>query len=88
MLAGSIYWSGDRDRRKQFEGVVAEKKAKEKNEAWIRELEARDAEDKEIAAKREEFRKMREEGLARCVIERREERGLGILAVVRDFVGK
>ena len=88
MIAGSVYWSGDRDRRKQFEGVVAEKKAREKNEAWIRELEARDLEDREIAAQREELRKRKEEGLARCVIERREERGLGILVAVKDLVGK
>ena len=47
MLAGSTYYQKDRAKRKEFEGVVAEKKAKEKNEAWIRELEARDREDKE-----------------------------------------
>ena len=67
---------------------MAEKKAREKNEAWIRELEARDIENREIAAQREELRKRREAGLARCVIERREERGLGILAAVRDLAGK
>ena len=42
-----MYYKKDRIRRKEFEGVIAEKKAKEKNEAWIRELEARDREDKE-----------------------------------------
>ena len=47
MLAGSVYYEAERSRRKEFEGVVAEKKGKEKNEAWIRELEARDKEDKE-----------------------------------------
>ncbi len=47
MVAGSMYYKTDRIRRKEFEGVIAEKKAKEKNEAWIRELEARDREDKE-----------------------------------------
>jgi hypothetical protein len=53
MLAGSVYWQADRDKRKEFEGVVAEKKAKEKNDAWIKELEARDEEEREIRAARE-----------------------------------
>jgi hypothetical protein len=53
MLAGSAYWSADRDKRKEFEGAVAEQKAKEKSDAWIRELEARDEEEKEIKAARE-----------------------------------
>jgi hypothetical protein len=53
MLAGSAYWQSDREKRKEFDGVLAEKKAKEKNEAWIRELEARDEEAKQIKAERE-----------------------------------
>jgi hypothetical protein len=38
MLAGSAYWQADRNKRKEFDAAVAERKAKEKNEAWIREL--------------------------------------------------
>ena len=57
MVAGSMYWQTDRQKRKEFEGVVAERKAKEKNEAWIRELEARDKEEREIRAMREARRK-------------------------------
>jgi hypothetical protein len=57
MVAGSMYWQTDRQKRKEFEGVVAEKKAKEKNEAWIRELEARDEEERELRAMREARRK-------------------------------
>lgn len=53
MLAGSAYWQQDREKRKEFDGVIAEKKAKEKNEAWIKELEARDEEEKHIKAVRE-----------------------------------
>jgi hypothetical protein len=52
MVAGSVYWDADRRKRKEFNGVVAEAKAKEKNAAWIRELEARDDEEKEIRAMR------------------------------------
>lgn len=57
MVAGSVYWQGDRDKRKEFDAVVAEKKAKEKNEAWIRELEARDQEEKDIKARKEAWRR-------------------------------
>ncbi|KAG0645659.1 Respiratory supercomplex factor [Hyphodiscus hymeniophilus] len=57
MVAGSVYWQSDRDKRKEFDGVVAERKAKEKNEAWIRELEARDEEEKEIKAMRDARRR-------------------------------
>ena len=61
MYVGSLYYSKDRTKRKEFEGVVAEKKAKEKNEAWIRELEARDREEKDMMAKREAARRRAEE---------------------------
>lgn len=53
MVAGSMYWKSDRQKRKEFDEVVAERKAKEKNELWIKELEARDEEDKEIRAEKE-----------------------------------
>lgn len=52
MVAGSAYWSGDRAKRKEFEGLVDEKKKKEKHEAWIKELEIRDQEDQEFSAMR------------------------------------
>lgn len=53
MLAGSTYWQKDREKRKEFDEVLKEKKAKEKNEAWIRELEARDEEAQMIRAERD-----------------------------------
>lgn len=56
VVAGSVYYKTDREKRKEFEGAVAERKAKEKNEAWIRELEARDAEERALAARRKEQR--------------------------------
>jgi len=58
MVAGSMYWQTDRQKRKEFDAVVAERKAKEKNEAWIRELEARDEEEKDL----KEMRRKRAEG--------------------------
>lgn len=48
MVAGSAYWSGDRKKRQEFDGLIEEKKKKEKHEAWIRELEIRDKEDQEF----------------------------------------
>lgn len=57
MIAGSMYWQTDRQKRKEFDKVVEERKAKEKNEAWIRELEARDEEEKDIRRIREARRR-------------------------------
>jgi len=45
IVVGSIYWKEDRDKRKHYQGLLGEKRAKEKKEAWLRELEARDRED-------------------------------------------
>lgn len=57
MVVGSMYWKTDRQKRKELDAVIAEQKAKEKKEAWIRELEARDQEEKEFQAMREARRK-------------------------------
>lgn len=57
MIAGSVYWQSDRQKRKEFDKVVEERKAREKNEAWIRELEARDEEEKDIRRMREARRR-------------------------------
>jgi len=57
MIAGSMYWQTDRQKRKEFDKVVEERKAREKNEAWIRELEARDEEEKDIRRIREARRR-------------------------------
>jgi hypothetical protein len=57
MIAGSMYWQTDRQKRKEFDKVVEQRKAREKNEAWIRELEARDEEEKDIRRIREARRR-------------------------------
>ena len=46
MLGGSYYYNADRLKRKEYTDLVKQKKAQQKREAWIRELEARDEEDK------------------------------------------
>ena len=45
LVGGSFYYNSDRILRREYDKIQTEKKAKEKNEAWIRELEARDKED-------------------------------------------
>lgn len=59
MIAGSAYYEGDRSKRKEFEGVVADKQKKERHEAWLRELEARDEEEQELRALRSKLMKAR-----------------------------
>ncbi|KAI9807876.1 MAG: hypothetical protein M1825_005182 [Sarcosagium campestre] len=56
VVAGSIYYKQDREKRKKYQGLVAEKVAEEKKQAWIRELEARDEEDKLARARRQDIR--------------------------------
>ncbi len=53
LIAGSFYYDTDRKRRREFQGVLAAKKAEEKKQAWIRELEARDREDRALEDKKE-----------------------------------
>ena len=91
IVAGSMYYQTDRQKRKEFEGVVAERKAKEKNEAWIRELEARDREDKDWRARKQAINQAAKSpdavGAAKSVVEQCERRGEGvILDAVRDLV--
>lgn len=59
MVAGSAYWESDRSKRKQYGDLVEEKKKKDKHEAWIKELEIRDAEDEELRRMRERMMKGR-----------------------------
>jgi hypothetical protein len=55
MVAGSAYWEGDRIKRKQFDGIVEEKKKKEQHEAWLKELEIREEEEQELRAVRKKL---------------------------------
>jgi hypothetical protein len=59
MIAGSAYWEGDRAKRQQYDGLVEEKQKKERHEAWLRELEVRDEEEKELRALRSKLMKGR-----------------------------
>ena len=91
IVVGSMYYQTDRQKRKEFDGVVADRKAKEKNEAWIRELEARDQEDKDWRARREAIEQAAKSpnavGAAKSVLEKSERRGEGgILDAVKELV--
>ncbi|KAL1629654.1 Respiratory supercomplex factor 1, mitochondrial [Diplodia seriata] len=58
MAAGSMYWSEDREKRKEFDALQQQKTAVEKRDAWLRELEARDEEEKALRARVEKRRAM------------------------------
>lgn len=47
IVAGGIFYKDERLKRKRFETVVEDKKAAEKREKWLRELEMRDQQDRE-----------------------------------------
>lgn len=57
MLGGSAYWEEDRKRRKTYQGLVDQKDKKEKHDAWIRELEARDEEEQELTRLKQKMQK-------------------------------
>merc|ERR1712093_605183 len=91
MIGGSMYWQTDRQKRKEYDVVIAEKKAKEKNEAWIKELEARDEEEKEKVAadageKQGIFEKVVEEGKGASSVVGEEEKRKGVLESVSSLV--
>lgn len=50
MVAGSMYYSKDRAKTKELRKIQEETDAEEKRQKWIRELEARDEEDKAMRA--------------------------------------
>ncbi|KAF2140893.1 uncharacterized protein K452DRAFT_251677 [Aplosporella prunicola CBS 121167] len=99
MYVGSMYWKEDREKRKEYENLSEEKKRLEKRDAWIRELEARDEEDKAMRAKMEKLKQRKKESEAaaaaaaskeasetRSALEGSEERGLGVMEAVRALL--
>lgn len=47
VVAGGMYFKAERQQRREFEKAVEVRKAQEKRDAWLRELEIRDQEDRE-----------------------------------------
>ena len=72
MLGGSYYYNADRLKRNEYVKLKKQREAQEKKDAWIRELEARDAEDKEWRFKLGKVRDLqKEEAEMRAVEEKR-----------------
>ncbi|TKA49718.1 hypothetical protein B0A54_00387 [Friedmanniomyces endolithicus] len=69
MLAGSAFWQGDRKKRNQFNELVSDQQKKEKHEAWLRELEARQEEE-------DELQRVREKMISRRVAEKTSEQSV------------
>jgi len=90
MLAGSVYWKADREKRKELDGVMDERKKMAKRQKWLAELEARHEEDQAYRRKME--RMARGEPEAKSVLESCEQRSilprsnLGILESVQDLI--
>lgn len=51
MIGGAIYYNADRFKRAQYQKMMKKQKEQEKKDKWIRELEAREIEDKEWRAR-------------------------------------
>ena len=100
MLGGSYYYKADRLKRNEFVKLKKQREAQEKKDAWIKELEARDAEDKEWRTKmgivrdvqREEAEMgVGEERRARDAAMKAQEAGLnddgrGVIAAIRNQI--
>ena len=92
MLGGSYYYNADRLKRKEYNDLVKKKKSQEKRDAWIRELEARDLEDKDWREKLGKVRDFqREEAEKKAVEEKRAREGIsddgrGVIATLKEKV--
>ena len=67
MVGGSVYWESDRQKRNEFNELIEDKKKKEKHEAWLKELEARQQEE-------DELRRIRNKMIDSRVAEKRSEK--------------
>ena len=92
MLGGSYYYNADRLKRKEYTDLVKKRQAQEKKEAWIRELEARDQEDKDWRLKMGKVRDAKREEAEREALnekhnkEMKSEDGKGVIAAVKEKV--
>ncbi|KAI1375480.1 hypoxia induced protein conserved region-domain-containing protein [Hypoxylon crocopeplum] len=50
MVAGGAYYGADREKRKELIKLEAQQRAEERNRKWLKELEVRDEEDKQLKA--------------------------------------
>lgn len=96
LVVGGMYFKTERQQRREFEKAVEVRKAQEKRDAWLRELEIRDKEDREwrerhaaieAAAKDAGKRSSPQEpDAARAAIESADEKGIGVLDAAKVLV--
>ncbi|KAI1500167.1 mitochondrial hypoxia responsive domain-containing protein [Biscogniauxia marginata] len=70
MVAGGAYYGADREKRRELVKLEAQQRAEDRHQRWLRELEVRDEEDKQIQAvmrrKRERLEQRRADEKARA----------------------
>ncbi|KAL4878419.1 hypoxia induced protein conserved region-domain-containing protein [Aspergillus karnatakaensis] len=98
VVAGGVYYKAERTQRREFEQALELKRGQEKRDAWLRELEIRDKEDKEWrerhaaieAAAKEASKKPAspEQDAARSALEPADEKSIGVLNAVRDLMSR
>lgn len=96
LVAGGMYFKTERQQRREFDQAVEVRKKQEKRDAWLRELEIRDKEDREWrerhasmeAAAKEAGKKPREPDAARSALEPRDEKSVGVLDAVKALVSR
>ncbi|KAL8668296.1 MAG: hypothetical protein Q9168_007073 [Polycauliona sp. 1 TL-2023] len=89
MVAGSFYYNSDRILRKEYDDILKERKAIEKRNAWIKELEARDLEEKDWREKVKEVTKKRKEEEDLAMAKEEAKKGGGVVTkAVKGLRGK
>ena len=92
MVGGSFYYNADRLKRKEYMDLMAKRKAQEKRDAWLRELEARDQEDKDWRDKLGKVRDFQREEREKEALEEKKRRegrsddGRGVIAALKGKV--
>ncbi|KAI9891689.1 MAG: Respiratory supercomplex factor 1, mitochondrial [Vezdaea aestivalis] len=94
IIGGSIYYKEDRQKRKVYNEMLALQKAQERRDAWIRELEAREQEEEDLAKKQKAYivgmreQERKRKGEARSVVETLERPGPIVTAILALASGR
>ncbi|KAI9374995.1 hypoxia induced protein conserved region-domain-containing protein [Aspergillus egyptiacus] len=100
VVAGGMYFKTERQQRREFEQALEIRKGQEKRDAWLRELEIRDKEDKEWrerhaaieAAAKEAGKKKQvsppEQDAARSALEPSEQKSIGVLDALKELISR
>ncbi|KAJ6015533.1 hypothetical protein N7540_010124 [Penicillium herquei] len=96
LVAGGMYYKAERKQRREFDQAVEERKSQEKRDAWLRELEIRDKEDRDWrerhaaieAAAKEGGKPPGEPDAARASIESGDEKKVGVLDAVKVLLSQ